>query len=172
MYILYDDDAYTMDAVNEYLIDAGDNPEETSDDEKYSIMREWLDYDYEDLQAVLDCADNYGGYIMFGSLQRWDGTRGGYTTFERLPEAIHKAIDGCGICFLKVFIDSHSNLRIVVYHHDGTNTLTVKGVTLPESLSDTVYCRLRDCVRGQDCFKKSDTRYFKSIGKNIERAIL
>lgn len=167
MYILYDDDAYNIDAVNDYLIDIGDNPEEISDNEKYNIIREWLDFDFDDLQAVFDRADNFNAYVIFGTIQRWNGYFDGYTTAESLSGVIYKAVGGCGTCFLKVFIDSHGNLIIKVYHHDGTNTLTVKGVNIPTSLSDNVCCRLWDCIRGQDCFKKSDTRYFRSIGKKI-----
>lgn len=167
MFTLYNDFAYTDEQVKEHFDDIGEDAP-TTENEEQNIIRIWLDTDFEQMQAVFDLADKYDGYIIFGTLQRWSGYIDGYTTVEKLTDVIYKAVDGWGMCFLEIFIDNHNNLKIKVMHHDGTNILTVKGINIPTTLSDGVYCRLWDCVKGFGSFRRSDTRYFKSLGKQIK----
>ena len=161
MFTLYDDFAYDTHEDDLKNLDISEN-------EKQSIIYEWLQNDLDTLQNIFDLADKFDSYIIQGNIERWNGHLYGYTTAERLTDVIYKAVDGWGSTFLHIYIDNHNNLIIEVTHHDGTNTLTVKGINIPTTLSDDVYCRLWDCVKGYDCFKPSDTRYFKSLGKQIK----
>lgn len=89
-----------------------------SDDEDYIL--------YEEIMPEIEWyMDNHYG-IIGGSIQRWDGSRDGYTSFDSYKD-LFNFIEYCEIG--QVFFDDDS-LVLVCHHHDGTNIIHIKEMEL------------------------------------------
>lgn len=73
-------------------------------------------------------------FLVTGKAERWDvkGERAyGYInhTFDSILDAIDGAMDGCGICFVKVHENPYGRLFVDVCHHDGYNEFEIRELT-------------------------------------------
>lgn len=89
------------------------------------------DYDYYDLENMFDNSYAKKQYILHGKIGLWDGVRYGYApdSYKSIIEAINKATDGFGACYLRIVEENYGRLFVEVCHHDGNNRLEVRELT-------------------------------------------
>ena len=98
------------------------------------LDEEFDDIYSEDVQAAFDNSYANKKYIVFGIAERWDrkgeAARGHYDKiFNSIIEAIQHAVDGWGVCYLKIYEKNYGRLYIDICHHDGNNTLEIRELT-------------------------------------------
>ena len=100
-----------------------DDLDENYDNVNRFDLEMWFDNKYANKQ-----------YVMFGIAERYnikgkDATGYFDKTFNSLLEAIDGAMEGCGICYLKIYEKNYGRLYIDVIHHDGSCSFEVRELT-------------------------------------------
>lgn len=91
------------------------------------------DIDRFDLEMWFDNKYAQQQYIVIGRAERWDikGEKAyGYInkTFNSILQAIDESLDGCGICYMKIYETNYGRLFIDINHHDGCNQLEIREI--------------------------------------------
>lgn len=100
---------------------------------KEKVFIDDLDEQYDDinrfdLEMWFDNTEDKQKYIVIGKVERWDGYGYGYInkTFNSILSAIDETMDGCGICYLKIYESNYGRLFVDVIHHDGRNKFEIR----------------------------------------------
>ena len=98
-------------------------------DDEYIRMDEEFDGNY--FNELFRELRTNGLFVLVGKIQRWDGSGYGHydEIFNTIYDAILKATDGWGCCYLRIYEENYGRLYIDVIHHDGTNHLEVRELT-------------------------------------------
>ena len=98
------------------------------------LNEDFDDIDRFDLEMWFDNKYARKKYVMFGKAETWD-IKGemarGYCDriFNSLLEAIDEAMNGCGICYLKIYEADYGRLYVDVIHHDGECEFEIRELT-------------------------------------------
>lgn len=87
-----------------------------------------------DFEMWFDNSASNKKFIITGKAERWDikGERAyGYIdrVFDSILDAIDGAMDGCGICYVKIHENPFGRLFVDVRHHDGYNEFEIRELT-------------------------------------------
>lgn len=92
------------------------------------------DVDRFDIENWFNNKSSHKKYIVTGKAERWD-VKGmdayGYIehTFDSILDAIDECMDGCGICYIKIYENPYGRLFVDVCHHDGHNQFEIREIT-------------------------------------------
>lgn len=111
-------------AVREWLEEEYET--EPTDDEVFNAISFENECDIDEAIGELDRVFESSNILVFGAIQRWNGSSTGFSVYDSFAEAFDELTEDCDC--VKIW-EEKGHLLLQCSHHDGTNMFEFKALT-------------------------------------------